>query len=320
MLRRLLLVHGYSFVFYWVLAVQSGVPVPADPMLLVMGAMVGERRYSYFLAMAAGVCGALIGDFIWYELGRQRGRSVVKFLCRWTLEPDGCVRATEERFARGGARSLLLSKFIPGMSLVSVPLAGMIRMPRRVFLMWDFASSVLWTGTYLLVGAIFHKQVQDVIDALSGLGRWSVVLLAACLALYLGYKKFDRWRFVRELRTARIEPAELAALMQKNTELNIVDLRHPLEVEREGFKIVGALVLRPEDLQSRAGEIPRNQEVILYCSCPNEATSARVALQLRRLGITKVRPLAGGFDAWRQLNLPVEAVVVTAGASNVQSV
>lgn len=266
LIRRLLLIHGYSFVFGYVLAVQCGVPVPADPMLLVMGAMVGEGRYSYGLALLVAVCGALIGDLIWYELGRRRGRSVVKFLCRWTFEPDSCVRATEERFAKGGARALLLSKFIPGMSLVSVPLAGMIRMPRRVFLMWDTASCALWTGSYLLLGEIFHKQVQDVIDALSGLGRWAIVLLAGLLALYIGYKRFDRWLFLRKLRMARIEPQEVAELLRENVSLNIVDLRHPLEVEREGLKIAGARVLRPEDLRSRSGEIPRDQEIILYCS------------------------------------------------------
>jgi membrane protein DedA with SNARE-associated domain len=265
-IRRLLLIHGYAFVFGYIFAVQAGLPIPADPMLLAMGAMVGEGRYSYAWALLVGVCGALLGDAIWYELGRRRGRSVVKFLCRWTMEPDGCVRATEERFANGGARALLLAKFIPGMSLVSIPLAGMICMPRRVFWMWDAASSLLWTGSYLLVGAIFHKQVQDVIDALSGLGRWAIVLLAGLLALYLGYKRFDRWLFLRRLRTARIDPREVAELLRGNTPLNIVDLRHPLEVEREGLKIVGARVLRPDELRSRSGEIPREQEIILYCS------------------------------------------------------
>ncbi|HWF48794.1 MAG TPA: VTT domain-containing protein [Bryobacteraceae bacterium] len=266
LIRQLILIHGYAFVFGYVFAVQSGLPIPADPMLLVMGAMVGEGRYSYMLALLAGVAGALLGDFIWYELGRRRGRSVVKFLCRWSMEPDSCVRATEERFAKGGARALLLAKFIPGMSLVSVPLAGMIRMPRSVFIMWDTASSVLWTGSYLLLGAIFHRQVQDVIDALSGLGRWAIVLLAGLLALYIGYKRFERWLFLRRLRMARIEPQEVAELLRENTPLNIVDLRHPLEVEREGLKIVGARVLRPDELRSRSGEIPRDQEIILYCS------------------------------------------------------
>jgi membrane protein DedA with SNARE-associated domain len=266
MIRQLLLIHGYAFVFGYVFAVQSGLPVPADPILLVMGAMVGEGHYHYIWALLAGMSGALMGDSIWYELGRHRGRSVVKFLCRWTMEPDGCVRATEERFAKGGARSLLLAKFIPGMSLVSVPMAGMIRMPRRVFLMWDAASAALWTGTYLFAGALFHQQVQAVIDALSGLGRWAIVVLAALLALYLAYKRVDRWRFLRALRMARIEPEAVAKLLQENVPLNIVDLRHPLEVEREGFKIAGARVFRPEDLRSRSGEIPRDQEIILYCS------------------------------------------------------
>jgi rhodanese-related sulfurtransferase len=53
-------------------------------------------------------------------------------------------------------------------------------------------------------------------------------------------------------------------------------------------------------------EIPRDRDIILYCDCPNEVSSARVALMLRRQGISRVRPLLGGIDAWRERNYPTE--------------
>jgi rhodanese-related sulfurtransferase len=52
--------------------------------------------------------------------------------------------------------------------------------------------------------------------------------------------------------------------------------------------------------------LPLDRDVILYCSCPNEETSAKVALQLRKMGITRVRPLKGGFDGWKEAGYPLE--------------
>jgi membrane protein DedA with SNARE-associated domain/rhodanese-related sulfurtransferase len=310
LIRKLILLHGYAFVFAYILAVQSGAPVPADPILLVMGAMVGEGRYSYPLAVLASMGGALMGDWVWYELGRYRGRSIVKLLCRWSLEPDTCVRQTEDTFGRHGPRTLLIAKFVPGMSLVSIPLAGMIKMPRLYFLMWDAYGAALWTATYLLIGVIFHKQVESVMNFLSQLGHWAIVVLLGALGLYFAFKYFQRWRFVHSLKVNRVSPEELMERLSAGIETTIVDLRHPLEIEREGFKIAGAMVVRPQELRARAREISKNQEVVLYCSCPNEITSVKVALELRKAGLHHVRPLEGGFDGWRALHYPIEAVIV----------
>jgi 3-mercaptopyruvate sulfurtransferase SseA len=62
-----------------------------------------------------------------------------------------------------------------------------------------------------------------------------------------------------------------------------------------------------EDLDKRNREIPRQQEVVLYCTCPNEASSAMTAVKLRKYGVTKVRPLHGGFHTWRRLGFPLES-------------
>jgi membrane protein DedA with SNARE-associated domain len=265
-LRSLLLQHGYLFVFGYVLLVQAGLPVPADPMLLIMGAMVGEGRYFAFETVVVGTCGALLGDLIWYELGRQRGNSILRLLCRLTIEPDTCVRKTEDSFSRRGARTLLIAKFVPGLSLVSVPMAGVIRMPRWRFLLFDLAGSVLWVTTYMTIGIVFRRQVQQVIDLIGATGRYAGVFVLTLLALYVGFKYFQRWRFLRAFRTGRISPGALRQLLEGPEPVTVVDLRHPHEVEREGVKLAGALVLRPEDLRARSGEIPKDQEIILYCT------------------------------------------------------
>jgi membrane protein DedA with SNARE-associated domain len=264
--RFLLLRHGYTFLFGYILAMAAGLPIPGDPVLLVMGAMAGDRRYSFWISMLLAIVAALIGDYFWYELGRLRGRSILGTLCKLSLEPDTCVRTTEAAFTKHGERTLLLAKFVPGMSLVSMPLAGIIRMPRWRFLMIDAAGSALWTGAYLMAGRIFHREVDAVIDRLGLYGRRSGLIALALLALYLAFKYVQRWRFRRELRINRIAPEEALRLIESGHPLTVVDLRHPSQIKQSALKIAGAVILRPEDLRSRSHDIPPEHEVILYCT------------------------------------------------------
>jgi membrane protein DedA with SNARE-associated domain len=264
--RSLLLKHGYSFLFTYVFGSTAGVPVPADPLLLAMGAMVGDGRYSMLLSLLTALAGALAADWMWYEVGRRRGRSVLGLLCRFSLEPDTCVRSTEVAFQKRGAGALLLTKFVPGMSLISMPLAGAIRMPRRRFLLADAAGIALWAQAWLLTGFVLHRQVDRAILWLGLFGRRAGITILALILLYVSAKYFQRRRFLRQVRTSRITPQEALTLMEGPAPVTIVDLRHPDDVAREGVKLPGALVLSPEDLRSRSHEIAEDQEIILYCT------------------------------------------------------
>ncbi len=262
----LLLRHGYAFLFCYVFCVQAGIPIPADPLLLLMGALVGDGRYSLWLSAFAASAAALAGDTFWYELGRRRGRPVLALLCRLSIEPDTCVRQTEGAFSKRGAWTLLFAKFIPGMSLVSMPLAGASRMPRLRFLLVDAAGCALWTVTYLLLGKIFHRQIDALSDLLGLFGRRAGVVACTLLAAYVLWKFFQRWRIRRELRINRINPLEASALIESGHPVTVVDLRNAAEIEEVGLKIQGALILRADDLRSRSHQIPAGNEVILYCT------------------------------------------------------
>ncbi len=264
--RSLLLLHGYAFLFCYVFAVQAGIPIPADPLLLIMGALVGDHRYSFLLSLTAAVVAAMAGDHIWYELGRRRGSAILSLLCKLSLEPDNCVRKTETRFARRGWWTLVFAKFIPGMSLVSIPVAGAIRMKRLTFLLADAAGCVLWATTYLLAGRIFHRQIDALVGMLGLFGRRAGLVALTLIAAYILFRYLQRWRVLRKLRIDRISPSDAFALIQSGHPVTVVDLRHPAEIERGGLKIAGALILRPDDLRSRSHEIPEAHEVILYCT------------------------------------------------------
>lgn len=269
--RGLLLRHGYAFLLSYVFTVQVGLPIPADPLLLIMGALVGDGQYSFWLSFAAATIGAIAGDYFWYELGRRRGRSILRVLCKLSLEPDTCVRKTELQLSTRGLWTLLFAKFVPGVSLVSMPLAGAIRMPRWRFLTTDLAGCMLWCGTYLTVGRVFHRQITNLVEALGLFGRQAGVVVLVLLTIFAGWKYLQRWRLRRELRINRITPQAAFDLLMSGGPITLVDLRNPTEIEQEGFKIAGALVLRPADLRDKSHEIPEHHEVILYCSCPSKS-------------------------------------------------
>lgn len=264
--RFLLLRHGYWLVFTYVAAVELGLPLPADPMLLLMGAMVGNHRYAFIPSLFAAILAALIGDVFWYVLGRLKGRSVLGLLCKLSLEPDTCVRKAETAFTKRGAAALLIAKFIPGISILSMAMAGVTKMPRCKFLAADLAGCALWASSYLLLGRIFYRQVDDIIVWLGLFGRRASAIVLLLLALYIGIKYAQRWWFLRNLRINRVSPEQVARWLAAGEPITIVDLRHPAEIETHGLKIPGALVLRPDEIRSRSGKIPSNQEIILYCS------------------------------------------------------
>lgn len=264
--RYLLLRHGYLFLFIYVLAVQLGLPIPADPLLLLMGAMIGDRHYSFLRSFFTVLIAAAAGDHLWYQLGRMRGRSILGVLCKLSVEPDTCVRKTKVAFTRRGAAVLLFAKFVPGMNLVSISLAGMIGMPRWRFLLADVAGCALWITSCLLLGRLFHQQVDLLVVWLGLFGRRAGLVILALIGLYLGAKYFQRWRALRDLRINRVTPQAVRDLLDKAVPLTIMDLRHPAEVEREAVKLPGALLLTPDSLRAHASEIPPDQDIVLYCT------------------------------------------------------
>ena len=263
---RFLVRHGYSVLFVWVLAEQIGLPLPAVPFLFAAGALGGSGRLSLGLAIGLAVLAALLSDVLWYEIGRRRGGQVLQFLCRISLEPDSCVRRTEEVFARHGARSLLVAKFIPGLSTAAPPLAGIFRMRFSHFLLFDGLGALVWAGAFAGMGYLFSNQLERIVAYALRMGASLAVLLAGCLAVYILWRYVQRRRFLRKLRIARITPHELKKKLDAGEDVMIVDLRHSLDFEADPHTIPGAFRLLPEELEQRHHQIPRDRDVVLYCT------------------------------------------------------
>jgi membrane protein DedA with SNARE-associated domain/rhodanese-related sulfurtransferase len=309
---EILIRYGYAVVFATVLAEQIGLPVPAIPVLLAAGGLAGSGHLTLAVMLALAGVASLIADAIWYWVGRIGGVRVLGWMCRISLEPDSCVRRTERAFGAHGARSLLFAKFIPGFSTIAPPLAGIVRVPFREFLVFSGLGGVLWSGVFLGLGWVF-RQLEMVAALAVQLGSWALALLGAAFGGYIAWKFIARQRFIRKMRIARITPEQLKARLDGGEDVMVVDIRDRLDFEAEPAIIPGALHLTTDELEARHREIPRERDVVLYCTCPSEASSARVALLLKRRGIDRVRPLAGGFRAWRDRGYPMTRLVLATG-------
>ena len=173
---------------------------------------------------------------------------------------------------------------------------------------------MLWSVTGLGAGMLFADQIGRVYAPLqhyAGMAASIVVLLLAC---YIAYKWWERRRFLRELRMARITVDELYGLMQSHENPVILDVRTHTARQLEPRWIPTAIHAPSDELELAIRELEREREIVVYCTCPNEASAARVAKRLRNLGFKKVRPLHGGLDSWVARGYRIETFAAGGGA------
>lgn len=296
-LLNLIQQYGLLIVFANVFLEQIGLPLPAYPILLVMGALASQGQYSTAMLLLVAVTASLIADLFWYCSGRTYGRRVMAKLCRISLSPDSCVRQTESIYLRIGPPGLLFCKFIPGFASVSSALAGIVGTKSVTFIILDSLGAALWVGLAIFLGSLFSSAIDQLLDVLAQMGKWGSLFIALALAAFITAKWWQRYRFLKSLRMARISVDELSQMLRDGQRPAIIDVR-PLHQQAEG-KIPGAIALSVDSVETVILDGPDlDDEVILYCACPNEVTSARMAKLLMDKGYRRVRPLIGGIDAW----------------------
>lgn len=258
--------HGYVLLFFWVLAEQAGLPIPASPLLLAVGALAGQHQLNFVLAVMLAATGSLAADTFWYFFGKRKGAVVLGWLCKISLEPDSCVRRTESTFTRLGYRTLLVCKFVPGLNTAAPALSATAGIGLPQFLLFDWLGAALWASAFAGLGLIFSKQLDRVADDVARFGSWSVVLVIALVAAYIATKFYQRRRFLKEVAGVRISPADLKAKLDAGDPVTIIDLRHPLDLLPDPRTLPGALRISPEELERRQTEITRDGEIVLFCT------------------------------------------------------
>jgi membrane protein DedA with SNARE-associated domain/rhodanese-related sulfurtransferase len=321
LLHDLLHRYGPAIIFFNVMGSALGLPVPAMPTLIIVGASVvqmlalsGEGialRLALLLCIA--VLGGVLGDLIWFQGGRRYGDRTLKTLCKLSLSRDTCVKQTERVFGKWGIRVLLIAKFIPGLSLVSVPLAGAMGVRTRSFLAYDVAGLALWAAVGLGLGAVFAAQLGVLFLVLAQVGRRAALVLALVLLCYIAWRYWRRRRLMKTLEKARLSVDELYALMNSEAIPVIFDIRSTEKRILDPFAIPGSIHADERELQKIVASYDLNRKVVIYCSCPNEVSAAWMAKAMGSAGFRDVVPLAGGIDAWRLAGL--ELMQLSEGAT-----
>ena len=266
---ELLARHGYWVLFLNILLEQIGIPVPAVPVLFGMGALAGMQRFSFPQALMVAVAACLLSDSVWYTLGRVKGQTVLKTLCRISLEPDSCVSMTKGWFERLGASALLFAKFVPGFSTVAQPMAGASGVHPVRFLLMDGLGSAIWASTFLGLGFAFHDQAAAIWNALTRMGSWLAVVVAGALAVYLLVKYYQRTIYIRALRGNRIVPSDLRDRLESEEPPVVLDLRRAGEVRSIGLTLPTARwvdMTRLKSSQFDTADFPEGRDIVLFCS------------------------------------------------------
>lgn len=258
--------HGLLLVFANVLVTQLGIPVPAVPLLIVAGAFVAEGNIALAPLMAVAVAASLMGDTPWYLAGRRYGYGVLRTLCRVAIEPDSCVKQTENIFERWGPPSLMVAKYVPGFSTVAPPLAGMMQLGLPVFLSYSAVAALLWAGLPVALGAIFHSEVGLALEWLESMGAGAIAVIVSGAALYISAKLIERYLLIRFLRMVRIGVGELRELMSKDTKPIVLDVRSSTARKLAPYRIPGAIAVDIMAPQAALVEVPPDRDVVVYCS------------------------------------------------------
>ena len=296
-LMLLLQQYGLLILFANVFVEQIGLPIPAFPMLIVTGALAMNGQMVWLECLIVSLFACMLSDYLWFTAGRHYGKKILNLLCRISISPDYCVSQTEDTFNRWGAKSLIVSKFIPGFSAIAPPMAGAMGTRRKTFTLFSFSGGLLWVTTGLTIGAVFHNSIDRIMDVLATMGVTALIILGTLLALVIGVKYYERRRFYRTLRMARITVDELTDMIERGHEPVIVDARSRTAQKLEA-PIPGALLYNREAPDEVFINVSKDIPIIVYCSCPNEASAAVIAKQLISHGFRQVRPLIGGLDAW----------------------
>ncbi|WP_250438574.1 VTT domain-containing protein [Caballeronia sp. AZ1_KS37] len=332
MLRELIIEYGLPLVFANVLLECLGLPLPALPTLVLTGAIAVSASFAsasgsglatsfpsaVWEALAAIVAtasiAALIGDALWFWLGRRYGSRVLAFMCKLSISRDTCVNRSLDFFGRFGVRILAVSKFIPGLSTLAIPVAGATGIGIGSFLLYDALGALLWSGIGVAFGAMFADLVDSVLAWLDLFGGGVIAIAVIALALYLAVRWWQRVSLLRRLRMARIDIAMLRTLLESEPPPLVIDVRRRERRAMDPFAIPGALLLH-DDAASQLAGISRDRKLVTYCDCPSEVSAALAAKELTAHGFTDVAPLLGGLEAWRAAGYALEPLMIEDAAN-----
>jgi len=260
--------HGYSIVFLAVFAESIGLPVPAALAMIAGGALGASGILSLPWVLVICFAAMILGDLIVYFFGRHMGWFLLGFLCKVSANPETCILRSAESFYKRGKSTLLISKFIPGISTMAAPLAGSMRMRLGQFLLYDAAGAAMYALVYAGLGYLFHDFLGVIVHGIETAGRALETVIAASLLFYIGYRIRLYWTHRIYRVVPRAEVNQLTQKMQEEGSLRpfLVDVRSHGYYDSEAERIQGSIRLEPNNLAATVGSLPKDREIYLYCT------------------------------------------------------
>ncbi len=285
------------------LLVGMGVPLPVSPALIVAGAMAANGKIPIPLLVLTAPIALLPGDIFWYFLGLRHGHRVVDTVCLVSISRDACIQKTQLTLDRFNLRAFLLGRFIPGFGIVGPPIAGTTRQPILRLILYDGLGTLLFTTLFLALGYIFAGQLAQLLAVLASAGRNITHLTIAAIVLFIVYKALARYWFAWRLG---LPPQQAHKLLNSGTRVHFFDLRSAGDLQKFPFRIASAQSRNESEVHAVLKDVPPTTPIILFCYCPNQASSTQLARKLRRLGFKQAWSLRGGIHGWQSAGLPLE--------------
>lgn len=298
---------GGAVVFLNVLLTRLGVPIPAVPVLLFAGSAIAAGTLSFWPILGAAVLGAVLGDGAWFTAGRLYGRKLLAMLGRLSPAVDSKVETARALFERFGVPLVSISKFVPGLGLITPPLMGTTAVDIRIYAAWDLASALAWATFWLLGGAAAQRELHMLHDFVEARGGTIVDILVGAALIFLVYRLYLRRRERRRLADASAASQRTGGRRRRITPSRVFDARPETPAFDAPHRIPGALALDPHSPEQIDGALHAH-DMVIYCICPDSATAVEVTQRMRSNGYTRIRALRGGLDAWQRRGFPVEPI------------
>jgi membrane protein DedA with SNARE-associated domain len=250
--------HGAGLLFAICLVEALGLPVPAAVALLTAGALVALGKLTLLTALLAGISAFLIGDVLYFFLGRNTGWWLLGILCRVSTNPDSCILTSAEAFYRRGRAVLLFAKFVPGLNTMAPPLAGSMRMPFAQFLFLDLAGIILYVGVYVGVGFAFRDLLASLLDTMGRAGTIIESLLFLAFLAWVTYRLWLAWKSRVYRAVPRVESADVDG--------PVFDVRSHGYYDASSQRIQGSQRLEPNSLPDAIATLPEAEKIYLYCT------------------------------------------------------
>lgn len=190
-LRTFVADYGYWAVALALLCENAGIPVPGETTLLFASFLAfSEHKLHLGWIIVVATCAAALGDNIGYAIGYYGGRPLLDRYQSILRIPERTLKNGEALFERYGAAAIFFARFVVGMRVFAGPLAGVLRMRWRAFVVFNFLGATVWVSVIASAGYLFGRHWRNLIR---GMQRFNIAALIVALIVAL----FLWWRYRR---------------------------------------------------------------------------------------------------------------------------